>query len=62
MSKKTERFELRLSEASRQALEKIAEHDGLTMSGWVNNQIHKHAKRKKVWHDIKAMDGANQAD
>lgn len=44
-----DRFDLRMNQQERQALEKLAENDGVTMSKWVKNQIRKAAKRKKVW-------------
>jgi len=44
-----ERFDLRMDQQERQALEKLAEREGVTMSKWVKNQIRRHAKRKKVW-------------
>jgi len=44
-----ERFDVRMDQQERQALEKLAENEGITMSKWVKNQIRKVAKRKKVW-------------
>ncbi len=44
-----ERFDLRMDQQERQALEKLAEHDGVTMSKWVKNAVRRAAKRKKVW-------------
>ena len=44
-----DRFDMRMDLQERQALEKLAENDGITMSKWVKNQIRKAAKRKKVW-------------
>ncbi len=44
-----ERFDLRMDQQEREALEKLAEMDGITMSKWVKNRIQQYAKRKKVW-------------
>ena len=44
-----ERFDIRMSQQEREALEKLAEYEGITMSKWVKNRIRQSAKRKKVW-------------
>jgi len=44
-----ERFDLRMDQQEREALEKLAEYEGITMSKWVKNAIRRAAKRKKVW-------------
>lgn len=44
-----QRFDLRMTVQERQALEKLAESDGVTMSGWVKKAITRNAKRRKVW-------------
>ena len=44
-----ERFDLRMNSQEREALEKLAEMDSVTMSKWVKNRIRQYAKRKKVW-------------
>lgn len=46
---KYERFDMKMSLKERQALEKLAENAGLTMSGWVKRSIRMSAKRKKLW-------------
>jgi len=49
MKYKYERFDVRMNEQERAALEKLAEIEGVTMSKWVKNAIRRAAKRKKVW-------------
>ena len=44
-----ERFDLRMNPQEREALEKLAEKHGVTMSGWVKAAIRRAAKRQKVW-------------
>jgi len=52
MSKKTERFELRLSLAELQALDKLTKRGGHQhRSQWVAASIRRSAKRQKVWHE-----------
>ncbi len=43
------RFELRLKEQEREALEKLAEKHGVSMSYLVAGWIRRKAKREKVW-------------
>ena len=50
MSKyKYERFDIRMDQQERRALEKLAEKEGITMSKWVKNAIRRVAKRRKCW-------------
>jgi len=49
MPNQYERFDLRMDQQEREALEKLAEYEGVTMSKWVKNAIRRAAKRKKVW-------------
>ena len=49
MAYKYERFDLRMDQQEREALEKLAEYEGITMSKWVKKAIRRSAKRKRVW-------------
>jgi predicted HicB family RNase H-like nuclease len=49
MTDKYNRFDVRLTDQERDALEKLAEKQGVTMSKWFKNVIRRAAKRAKVW-------------
>jgi predicted HicB family RNase H-like nuclease len=49
MDKERIRFELRLKEKERQALEMLAEKHGVSMSNLVAGYIRRKAKTEKVW-------------
>jgi len=49
MKYKYERFDMKMSLQERDALEKLAEKQGVTMSRWVKDAIKRAAKRQKVW-------------
>ena len=49
MADKYNRFDVRLTDQEREALEKLARKQKLTMSGWFKRVIKRAAKRAKVW-------------
>jgi len=49
MKYKYERFDMKMSLQERDALEKLAEKQGVTMSRWVKDAIKRAANRQKVW-------------
>lgn len=46
---KDERFELVMTEREKRALERLAEHDGVSMGHVLRNSIRRLAQRKKLW-------------
>ncbi len=49
MPKNQNRFDVRLTDQERDALEQLAEKQKVTMSGWFKRVIKRAAKRAKVW-------------
>ncbi len=49
MSNQDKRFDLRMNDQEREALEALAQRAGKTMSKWVKDQIQEQAKAAKLW-------------